>query len=73
MTDSMVELPDQVCFRLTEMGELLNLLSWLKELLAAAENPGGVERVSEFIRLAQRRLWGDIQDVVDDPDEPEEG
>lgn len=58
---------------LTEMGELLNLLSWLKELLAVAENPTGVERVSEFIRMAQRRLWGDIQDVVDDSDEPGEG
>lgn len=65
----MAELPDQVCFGLTEMGELLNLLAWLKELLSAAENKGGVERVSEFIRTAQRQLWGDIQDVVDDPDD----
>lgn len=73
MTEPMVELPDEVCFGLTEMGELLNLLSWLKELLAVAENPTGVERVSEFIRMAQRRLWGDIQDVVDDSDEPGEG
>jgi hypothetical protein len=73
LTGPIAELPDEVRFGLTEMGELLNLLSWLKELLGAAENTRGVERVNDFIRLAQRRLWGDIQDVVDDPEEPEEG
>lgn len=71
MNGPLVELPSEACFELTEMGELLNLLSWQKEVLAAAENPAGVERVSAFARLAQRRLWGDVQDFVDEPDDPE--
>jgi hypothetical protein len=73
VTEPLADLPDNICFTLTEMGELLNLLSWLKELLTAAENPEGTMRVSNFIRLTQRRLWGDIQDFVEGPDEPEEG
>lgn len=60
------ELPDEVCFTLTETGELLNLLEWLRDLLVAAQNPTDAERVRRFMRATQRRLWGDIQDLVDD-------
>lgn len=73
MTEPLAELPDEVCFDLTEMGELLNLVEWLQDLLAVAQNPDGIDRVNTFVRTAQRRLWGDIQDVVDDSDEPDEG
>lgn len=73
MSALLVELPDEVCFDRTELGELLNLLDWLRELLRVADNGEGVVRVEEFIRLTQRRLWGDIQDIIDGEDEPEEG
>jgi hypothetical protein len=41
VTEPLAELPDNVCFTLTE--------------------------------LTQRRLWADIPDFVEGPDEPEEG
>lgn len=71
MSEPLAELPDEVCFTLTELGELLNLLAWLRDDLVAAQNEAGAERTKEFMRLVQRRLWGDIQDIVDEPDDPD--
>ncbi len=45
--------PDEVCFDRTELGELLNLLDWLRELLRVADNGEGVVRIDEFIRLTR--------------------
>lgn len=73
MSEPLVELPDEVCFNRSELGELLNLLDWLRELLRTADDADGAARVEEFIRLTQRRLWGDVQDIIDEEDNPEEG
>jgi hypothetical protein len=71
VTDPFVELPDELCFDRREAGELLNLVDWLRDVLRAAANDEGAVRADAFKRLVQRRLWGDIQDLVDD--DPDEG
>lgn len=70
MSEPFAVLPGEVCFDLFELGELLNLLGWLRDLLISAKQEEGRDRVSTLIRVIQRRLWGDVQDIIDGPDGP---
>ena len=73
MSEPYAQLPQQLCFDHREAGELLNLLYWFKEVLVAAETDQGVDRLSRFIRLVQVRLGWDVDGMVADSDDPEEG
>lgn len=66
MSDHFADLPDEISFSLTELGELLNLLEMLRDVLLATHDEAGAERVRAFIRLVQRRLWPDLPDILDE-------